>query len=335
MAHVRPWVVPALLAAGLAGFAAGRGFAPREAPPTRAAPSPPLPPSPVEPPPAPGQATPSTPTSPSPAPPAGKSARQRLVDRFSGHLDAARLYSALWEAAQRSPALRREVWDLLRTTDDPALMDECKNLIALRDPEIQREALALFDSETNPHRRLVLAYMLGANWREAALRPRVMAILDGSDTKAQEQLLQRMCLQMLSGAGTDDDRRHAGERLKLLARAGETDDLRAAAAGALRGVQTAEDVGFLIGLMLRDRSVQVQIEAFESLPSNYQSPSPLVAEQTRAMYHAAVDESRDARLRKMAADRALQNSGGDESDSGFVRFLSAQERAILKPIAEK
>jgi hypothetical protein len=262
-----------------------------------------------------------------------KSPKQRLVERLSGHLDVEKLYSTLQQAVYRDPKLQREVFDILRTTDDPGLMEECQYLIGLQDPGLRRDVLDCFRNEKNPARRLAWAYILGTNWSEDEVRPTVLEVLEGNDTKTQERMLQRMCLQTLHSPEAQDDRERTTARLRLLVQAGESDALRAAAAGALRGVQKAEDVKFLIETMLRDPSPEVQYEAFESLPSNYQRPSPLFAEQTRAMYEAALDERRDPRLRRALASRALGNSDEDESGPESTKLLSPQERATLKAIS--
>ncbi len=335
---MRFWVVPALLLAAIAGYTVGRlttqkneSIAPATSPlATRprqeVAAVPPI------------SGTKKDLTGPSSTPKAvllAKSPRQRLVAMLSGHLDDEKLYSTLLNVASQSVKLQREVLDILGTTDDPALMEECQHLIALRDPAMQREVLESFRSEMNPSRRLAWAYILGTNWGEDLIRPTVLDLLDGTETKVQERMLQRMCLQSLSRDDAPDaDRERATARLRLLASAGETETLRAAAVGALRGVRTSEDVAFLIETMLHDSSSMVQHEAFYSLPSNYQSPSPLLAEQTRAMFIAALDERRSPSQRKALASRALDNSAVYDSDPNSARFLNSQERASLRAILE-
>ncbi|MCI0658602.1 MAG: hypothetical protein L0170_16235 [Acidobacteria bacterium] len=255
------------------------------------------------------------------------------MERLSGYLDAEKLYATLQQAVYFDKKLQREVFDILRTTDDPGLMQECQHLIGLKDPGLRRDVLECFRNEKNPDRRLAWAYILGTNWNQDEVRPTVLEILDGNDTKTQERMLHRMCLQTLSSQEAQTDRERATARLRLLVRAGETEVLRAAAAGSLRGVQTAEDVKFLIETMLQDSSALVQHEAFESLPSNYQWPTPLLEEQTRAMYAAALDERRELSHRKALASRALQNSDLDYAGPEAARMLSAQERATLKAIS--
>jgi len=332
------WIIPALLGTAALGFVAGRwipsgnvGLTPRAAPsesrPNQAS-SPPTQSAPRE-----AIPVPIAASLPSPSP---KSARQRLVELLSGHFDPEKQYRMISNAAFQELGLQREIVEILRTTDDPAFMEECQALLtAVRDAGLLNEILEAFRTEQNPDRRLAWAYILGSAWDKAQILPLVLDLLDGTDTKLQTRLLQRMSLQALPSQKNKNERERATARLRLLAQSGENDSLRAAAAGALRGAEKPDDIRFLIDLLIHDRSADVQNGAFESLPSNYQGSSPLLEEQTRAMYEAALDGRRSPGLRKALADRALDNSAWDESDPNSSRFLSPQECATLKAITGK
>lgn len=337
---MRLWAIPAVLLAFFAGYAVGRIGMVGD---PRATPSPKpadlrQEPSPSNPSQAGGTAafSASPGTSPLVASAPVRTSRQRLLDQLSPFLDPAKQYQMLLNVAAQNLKLQREVFEMLRATDDPALMEECQILLTgIQDAILLKEVMDAFHAERNADRQLAWAYILGGTWRQDAVRPLVLDILEGNDTKLQTRMLEHLWLQSLPATTPDVERERATSRLRLLVKAGETDALRTAAAESMRGVRKAEDVAFLIETMLQDPSAQVQSAAFESLPSNYQWPTPLLAEQTRAMYEAAIDERRDARLRRAMASRALQNSDLDHAGPEAAKILSPQERTVLKMISEK
>ena len=102
----------------------------------------------------------------------------------------------------------------------------------------------------------------------------------------------------------------------------------------MRGALENEDVTFLIERMMRDSSHDVQVRAFNSLPSNYRSPSPLIVEQTRAMYEVAIDQVRPLNFRKVSARRALDNVRGAIDQRGKAA-LTEQEKRTLQTLQEE
>ncbi|KAF0246355.1 MAG: hypothetical protein FD180_843 [Planctomycetota bacterium] len=320
------------LAAGLAGFFAGRST--RESRPTEAKDAPRLE-NRVEdktsqaaaPDPRSGSGgAPASPSKP-PDPAAAGTPVARLFAALIPKMGAKTVSRLLYSAALNDAELQHDVFKLLMESDDPALLEVAQDLlIRVLDPGLVKEVLAAYQTETLPARRLALAYVLGANWKDASARPVVMEILGGSDTALQARALTRPCLQNF-----DFNQQDIPEDLlavvRRLAVHGGNDEVRAKAARSMRGAQGEDDVRFLIGLMKRDPSPAVRVEAMNALPVNWTSEESLHDEQVRACVEVALDASSPMELRKDCADRAIQESYGRDE------LLTPVELARLKELS--
>jgi hypothetical protein len=247
-------------------------------------------------------------------------------------LDEEKLYELLWTLAYDNPKLQREVFAILKATDDPELMLLCQNLpLGSKNPDLLKEIMSAFQVEKNTLRRLAWGGLIGSNWQDNLVRQFVLDQLEGSDSELQERMLGRISLQQSSITVPPEQMERLASQLRLLVKGGSPDSLRAAAAVSLAGSIRTEDIQLLIETALHDQNSEVQLRAFWSLPSHSRFPSPMLEEQLRTMYVIALDNTRTEKLRKDAAERALHYVSPMMKEGAG---LNAAEKAALSAILE-
>ena len=335
------WMIPVLAGAAILGFIAGRGIRGSGEPaqisiPSRQA-------QPIAAVPAPRDSSPASEAvsgrnasaSDSVPAPHDRSPRAYLLEKCFGYLEEEKLYELLWTVAYDNPKLQREVFEILKATNDPELMLLCQNLpLGYKNPALLKEILGAFQVEKSEQRKLAWGGLIASNWQDDLVRQFVFDQLESGDPTLQERMLGRISLQQSSNAVPPEQMERLASRLRLLVQAGSPDSLRAAAAGSLAGSVRTQDIQLLIETALHDQNSEVQLRAFWSLPSHSRSPSPMLGEQLRAMYMIAVDDARAGKLRMDAAERALhyvspmmkEGSGLNDAEKAALSAILAKKK---------
>lgn len=257
-----------------------------------------------------------------------KSPAEKFVEQFHSFIKGEKLYELLWMEALTNQELQKAVFDILMSTDDVQMLRACQDFpIGPKNPALMSQVISAFKVEQDPERKLVLGRVLANNWMNEKVCPEVLRSLEGSDPALQERMLGRISLQQWPVTIPDEQFDGMRADLRLLAKAGTTDSVRAFAVAAMAGAEKLEDIQSLTESLVRDVSSDVQLKALSSL-SNGRLPLSFIDDRSKVMYSIAIDESRTPQVRRKAAGFILDH--GVRAGGGAM--FGPQELAVMKEV---
>ena len=251
----------------------------------------------------------------------------KTLDTLVSMVDTKGLKSAIWRAALEDASIGRAALLELRSTEDPAYLDELKTLLQnLRDPAVRAELLAALAAERHPLRREALAFAVGSNCEHPDVHSTLLDLLNGTSEGERQSAMTLMRYWYIREPRLAE---RFGQRLHELAGANQPAAIRALSVRNLGESRREPDLRVVMEAVA-DPDAAVQLSAIRSLPAQYNEHVPLAIEQVRVLYQAATDPSRSEEVRKAAA-KSVYNAARNAPARGT---LTESEWAAIRPLLD-